>query len=671
MAGRKPNRLERINTILKAYVDADYREEPIPIGQFLSDPEYLGRVTGNGKTVYPYWKSILSDIAIDDSRFLTVLTGAIGTGKTRTAVAAICYGMYKVLCLKDPWEFYGKQAGGKIAVVFFNLTKSLSQGKGYNILQSYLLSSPWFNRHGIIMNEKGANPRIEFPVFEFKSGSPYAKGFGFVGEDVLFAIMDEVDSEMESDKQKIRVLKAYEEAVSRLESRFVRIAKYSGKRETLGRFFLCASKQEKASFLNTFIVKMKNSPIIRIVDAALWEVKTDLNFSGETFPIMLGDLYTPSKILCIETERGLEIDQVGMDKAVVDGFDIIQVPVELLERFQKDLVGNLRRLAGVSVNYLRKSKLFPSEKHLVDCYDPAKRDPVPMHTIEVGVNDNIDLAKYIDFSAIRIPRHVPRYIHVDIAYSGNGDALGLGMSCVSGWSDRVIEDLKEGGNMKIVKLPIIETDFGMRIKARPNDEINLSSVRKLIADLKIVYKFNIRLATYDYDALSKESQQILNRIGIKSEHLSLDRDPSIYRGFRNLVVDKRWCCHRDEYLHFELVNLEDDKEKNKIDHPDEVIDIEILEDGSTQDVVVKGSKDESDGVVGSVENALRNCGDVPSKDFTTKVKGSFPVQDKARTIGSLLSINKTLVGDPKRQEDPKGTDVDFKNIFDKSQRRKL
>ncbi len=660
-----------INTISSAYTAADYKETPVPIGTFLSDEWYLGNITENGKTIYPFWRTVLSDIAGDDTRYLTVLTGAIGIGKTCTAIAAMCYGMYRILCLKNPWQFYGKTGGGKMAIVFFNLTLTLGASKGYNLLQSYLISSPWFKSHGFVVGEWKRNPRIDFPIFEYKFASPYAKGFGFTGEDVIFAIMDEVDSETESEKQKIRVLQAYEAAVARFESRFVRISNKTRLPETLGRFFLCASKQQRLSFLNTFIVKMKNTTIVRVVDAALWEVKTDLNFSGKMIPIMLGDSYTPPKILGWELEDGFKVDEKGMLNAEKNGYEITQVPIELLERFQKDMAGNLRRLAGISIDQLRLTKLFPSEKLLVDCYDPAKKDPVSMLTIDIGLGDDIDLTRYIDFSAIRVPRHRPRYIHVDIAYSGNGDALGLGMSCISGNTKQVVEDQDAEGGMRVENLPIVETDFAMRIKARPGDKIPLNKIRKFIGDLKVTYGFNIQLVTYDYAALSEESIQILTRFGMKCEHLSLDKNPEIYRGFRTLVSEKRWCCHKNDYLHFELVNLEDDSDKNKIDHPDEVVVVEILESGDAQEVVLKGSKDTSDGVVGSVETALRNFGGMAPKEFAANVRASISQPKIIQSpIQSLVQLARKK---PKAEEKEKvitnETNLQFRHIFDRSQRK--
>lgn len=668
---KQVNEREQLVTMLGAHYKSDYIEPPVSMMRFLTDTDFLGGSTFHGKVVYPIWKRTLTKLSNSPERNLPIFTGAIGTGKTRAAIWGMMYVMHVILCLKNPWKFFGKDSGGKMAIVFFNLTQTLGASKGFGLLQSYLLKSPWFIQRGRVVGSD-QNPRIEFPIFEYVSGSPYAKGFGVQGHDIITALMDEVDSPAESDKQRIRVLKAFEAGYRRFENRFVSKSKLSRDgRATIGKFFLVASKQETLSFLNTFITKMKNSSNVYIVDSPIWEAKPDAEYYGIKFPVMLGDLYTPSKVLGQEIGDKFVSNSKAIDGAIRNGFEVIYVPVEYLEAFQRDVVGSLRDYAGISIAGMRKTKLFPSPKLLVDCYDPLKKDPISKLTIDVGLNDDVNFAEYIDFSAIRVPRHVPRYIHVDIAYSGNGDALGLGMSCISGWTDAVTESL-ESGEMKETKLPVAETDFGMRIKARPGDKIPLSRVRKLIADLKTVYKFNIRLVTFDLDLLSEESKQILTRIGINCDKLSLDKSPQIYRNFRDVVHSKRWCCHKNEYLHFELSNLEDDPDKNKVDHPKEVVDIEILENGNTQDIVVKGSKDMSDGVVGSVENALRNSGaNIPKEyiDMATRVM-TQAVEVKRDPITSLLQIDRkssTAVVDKSGKS--KETMTQFTDIFNRAQKK--
>lgn len=672
---KKNNQRMRMEALLTAAYGTDYIEAPVSMRRFLTDSDYLGASLigkGNkpGAAVYPIWHRVLGELSNQPEKNLPIFTGAIGTGKTTAAILGIAHVMHTILCLRDPWSYFRKTAAGKMAIVFFNLTQSLGAARGFGLLQSYLLQSPWFKERGRVCGS-GLNPKIDFPIFEYVSGSPYSKGFGVQGHDIIAALMDEVDAPSESDKQRIRVLQAFEAGYRRFEDRFVTSSQIDDRRLTLGKFFLVASKQETLSFLNTFVAKMKNSPNVYIVDIPVWEAKED-EHCGIKFPVMLGNIYVPSKVLGQGDRETFEVNQEAMDAALKNGFQILQVPVEYLEACQRDIVGALRDYAGISITGLRKSKLFPSEKLIVDCYDPAKRDPVSMLTIETGLHDDVNFAEYLDFKAIRVPRNVPRFIHVDIAYSnksGSGDALGLSMSCISGWVDRTVEDMEDGGQMKIEKCPIVETDFAMRIIGRPGDKIPLNKIRKFIIDLKRVYNFNVRLATYDLDLLSEDSKQILERVGIKSESLSLDKNPQIYRGFRDLVHDKRWCCHRNGYLHFELVNLEDDPDKNKIDHPNEVVDMEILENGDSRDVVVRGSKDMADATAGSVENALRSSVAPPSAEF---IAASKKIAEHLRipgTVHTLLDIKNRAVPKVDEKEVPvsKKTSTQFKTLFNKSQ----
>jgi len=667
----KNRKRDKIQTLLDAsYVG--YKERPVSMRRFLTDTDFLGNVTKGGKMIFPIWKETLIDLSNLPEKNLVVLTGSIGTGKTTVAIMGMAYVLHLVMCLADPWAYFNKQDGGKMAVVFFNLTRTLSASKGFNLLQGYLQSSPWFREKGHIMGSE-ENPRLEFPIFEWISGSPYSKGYGTLGLNVITALMDEVDSPTESDKQRIRVLKAFESTYRRFENRFVLPSQIEeNKKLTIGKFFLVASKQEQLSFLNTFVAKRKSSLNVYIVDIPIWEARPKSEYCGIKFPVKLGDLYTPSEVLGIEIDGKFVVDNEKVLKAQQEGFKIVQVPIEYLEAFQRDVVGALRDFAGISVTALRKSKLFPSEHLLVECYDPAKKNPIKKMTIEVGFEDDVDFANYIDFRAIRIPKHIPRYIHVDIAYSGDGDALGLGMSCISGWTDRTVENLDKGGTMSVEKLPVVETDLSMRIKGRVGDKIPLHKVRKLIIDLKKVYKFNIKLVTFDLNLLSEDTKQILTRAGIECDSLSLDRNPQIYRSFRDLVNDKRWVYHKDEYAHFEFINLEDDTEKNKIDHPDEVIDIVILEDGDTNEVVVKGSKDLADGITGSVEDALRNVQDSPpTQEFIRSVKNS--VSSIPNNLDRYNLFDKKSFGS-KKQEKPKTEDSkqssEFKDIFKRSQRKR-
>jgi hypothetical protein len=59
-----------------------------------------------------------------------------------------------------------------------------------------------------------------------------------------------------------------------------------------------------------------------------------------------------------------------------------------------------------------------------------------------------------------------------------------------------------------------------------------------------------------------------------------------------------------------LKNLEHDKEKNTVDHPQKVVDI-VLQNGHTEEVVRFGSKDMADAVCGSIFKALEYADCIP------------------------------------------------------------
>jgi hypothetical protein len=585
---------KRIHSFLDSLYDLDFKEYPPTTDEVLCQKKFLGTLTEGGNAVYPVWKEKLHEIHTEDSRYLIVLTGAIGTGKTRAAIWGMIAGMARILCLKDPWKFFGLSAGGKMAIVFFNLTKTLSESGSYRLLQNHLIASSWFRERGILRG-KEPNQWLEFPLFDYKIASPNAKGFGTIGESVILAIMDEVDSPTESEKQKIKVLQAYENTVRRFESRFVDDVY----KESIGKFFLVASKQEELSFINAFIAERRDSSNVYIVDIPYWITRPEKGLSGRKFSIMVGDVYTPSCIISTSKEK--------LD-ARIAGYDVVDVPIEFLENFERDINGALKDIAGISVSAIRQSKLFPSEKIINGCYDKEKQDPMSMTTIGIGLDDDIDLMNYVDFSKIRMPRTVPRYIHNDVAYSGDGDAMSLAMSGIKSWKKVNVEN--PDGTFEVRRVPIIETDFVFRLKARPGDKVPLFKVRKFILDLKLA-GFFIKKYTADLSLLSEDTKQILTRSGIDCGYVSLDRDIKPYYVFLDVVAEKRWICHRCDLLHFELKNLIHDKDRQKIDHPDKIPEIVFLKNGETKEVVMKGSKDMADGVAGSVYAALEDTDTLP------------------------------------------------------------
>lgn len=128
---------------------ADYSEIPVSIDTFIEDPHYLGNATRNGTAVYPAWRKVLRDIFNNGNKYNEiVLTGATRIGKTSTGITGTAYMLYRLMCLRDPQEFFHKKDVSKFSILFFNVTKDLAKGVAFREFNDTLKTSPWFCNHG-------------------------------------------------------------------------------------------------------------------------------------------------------------------------------------------------------------------------------------------------------------------------------------------------------------------------------------------------------------------------------------------------------------------------------------------------------------------------------------------------------------------------------------------
>lgn len=136
----------------KTYEDvwlSDYKEIPVGINTFLNSDTYLGKTNRNGASVYPFWRKELNTVFDAGNKYYEwILTGATRIGKSSTAVTAIAYMLYKLMCLRDPQRFFGKKDISKFSILFFNLTLELAKSVSYREFNDMLKASPWFSAHG-------------------------------------------------------------------------------------------------------------------------------------------------------------------------------------------------------------------------------------------------------------------------------------------------------------------------------------------------------------------------------------------------------------------------------------------------------------------------------------------------------------------------------------------
>ena len=165
---------------------ADYNEKPVPIYEFLTNDEYLGKSLKDPEgnlTIYDYWVDKLERMFApnEDNPIQEVaLSGCIGSGKSTCAVIGMAYFLYRLLCLKSPASYYRLATNSTIALAFFNITLNQSYGVGYAKLQNYCKNSPWFLKHGKVLGR--TNPTYYPDNIDILVGS---KNEHFIGHDIF------------------------------------------------------------------------------------------------------------------------------------------------------------------------------------------------------------------------------------------------------------------------------------------------------------------------------------------------------------------------------------------------------------------------------------------------------------------------------------------------------
>lgn len=563
--------LNEINTsgsseLLDELWSEDYEELPVDIKTFITDPDYLGQafIAKDGSClIYDYWLDTLEKVFSPDSSIIELaLSGAIGLGKSTIADIGLAYILHKLLCLKDPAAYYRLTKGSRIAIALFNITLDQGYGVGYTKLQNMLKQSPWFLRHGSIVGNKYPT-YIPGKDIDIIVGS---KSEHFIGRDVFAAFMDELNFANGSDVslEKSSIMKLYNTIKRRMESRYMKSGKIPGM------LFLVSSKKSTSDFLEAYIQENKNRPNIYLVDEPLWVVKSSVNsYSGKTFRVAVGNTYVKSKILSDDEDRA---------SYESNGQEVIDVPVEHREAFEQDINSALMDIAGKSLSNNLKYIYYDKLKL---CYRDYLHNPFTMDEISLGFDDDSELQDYfIPDRLSKLDISKPHFIHWDASKSG--DATGLAMSTISGRAE--VRRLQNGEMFDSEDI-VHKLEFAVRILAKPGSEIPFYKIRNFIYYLKFELGYNILLVTCDsYQSVDTIQQMNLNGVTAKTQ--SVDRTMAPYTTLKNAINEGRLILPHIPVLEYELLNVEEDKTRGKVDH------------------TVDGHKDVADAVVGSIFGAL-------------------------------------------------------------------
>ena len=568
----------------------DYKEIPVTIDTFLDDPIYLGEVTNGGSSIYPYWRKAMHDIFDSGNKYHEcAFTGATRIGKTSTAITCATYMLYRLMCLRDPQKFFGKKDVSKFSLMFFNLTKELASSVAYREFNDTLKESRWFYNHGSYSSSdrnfyyipEGGKIVIDY-------GSDVAHSIGL---QIYVGFMDEISFAKagikDINKAKANMKSLYDSVLARVEGTF----RQNG--EVWGKVFLVSSKKSDSDFMEDHLKNQMaagNDHLI-VFDKPQWEVLPDNTFSKERFYIAVGDRHRKGFVVDNDSKESL-------DELRGQGYQLLEVPLDMRTNFLADFDISLRDLAGITVP---GAMSFITQDTIDECIDDTRTNPFYNDTLEIGIKDSYTIEEF--FHLENIPNDIKRkdlFIHLDLSL--NTDMSGISGSCIS---NRVVTTLQDGSK---VSMPEFSHVFSVRVKAPRGDKIPYSKIVNFIVWLRHS-GFHISCISRD-QYQSEYLAQLLEEKGFETYKLSLDRTPEGYNALRTVMLEHRIKMLHVKSLEDELISLERDALSGKIDHK------------------IGGSKDISDSFAGSIWLAI--------------LKGENSSIDKSNVLKSVVDINRRI-----------------------------
>ncbi|WP_301003114.1 hypothetical protein [uncultured Duncaniella sp.] len=553
----------------------DYIEIPVDIKTFLESDAFLGKVTRNGKAIYPHWHQVLEDLFSSSADYEEcIFTGATRIGKSSTAITATSYMLYKLMCLRDPQEYFGKKDVSKFSILFFNITKDLAKQVGYREFNDTLAASPWFMSHGHLSQSEQNFYYIPDGgkiVIDYGSTGAHA-----LGQQVFVGYCDECNFAKAGIKDIQKAKAAMKDTYNTIATRVKGTFRKNG--HVLGKMFAVSSKKSDSDFMEEYVRQQRAAGVgnkMFVDDHPQWEVLPSSMFSKEKFYIAVGDRH----------KRGFVVPDTQTQPEAIEelksqGYTILTPPRDMLSDFMADFDIALRDLAGISVP---GALSFITQEALNACINKSRRSPFYNDIIQTGTKDKLTIEEFFHIKEVEHLKRFPGYIHLDLSL--NTDKSGIGYNCISGRKDVVGED------GKIVSSPMFTHVFSVSIEAPRGDSIPYDKITKFVVWLRR-NGFNIQGVSRD-QFQSEYLGQLLEAQGFKVSRLSLDRTPDGYIALRSVLLEQRIDMLDHKLLQDELIHLQRDAFSGRIDHQ------------------LGGSKDAADGFAGSIWNATLSAPAVP------------------------------------------------------------
>lgn len=338
-------------------------------------------------------------------------------------------------------------------------------------------------------------------------------------------------------------MKTYNAIKIRMRSRFTKNGVLASK------LFIVSSKKSEMDFIESYVQTIKDSPNVIISDEPQWNVKPPGTFSNKRFKVAVGNKKVKSKIVSKDD---------SIEALIKQGYEIMDVPLELYADFNRDIDRALMDLAGVSCNIVSKFITYEN-LHRAHCH---RRNPFSNTIISLGTMDSLEIMEFFDPSVV--PEEIytkPMYIHLDCSLTGDRTGIS-GVGVMGLREDMCYVD----GEVIPVQEMVYAHVFSIGIQCPAGAEISFEKSRRFIYYLKYNLGWNIKGISLD-GYQSADSKQQFIQAGFDARIVSLDRTPDGYMYLKASINERRISMLELEELDNEIINLEQNNQTGKVDHP--------------------------------------------------------------------------------------------------------
>ena len=552
----------------------ELEQPPVDITTFIDSDEFLG---ATDLTLWPEVRAAVIGINKDwwrgqnEANTEALLCGATGTGKSEIAKVTTAYHLHILGCMKNPQSIYGLPKATSIVFVIQAAKPHVTKKIIYMPLRNYIETMPWFQKH--LRPHRLIEAEMHFTEKNIRVVPGGSDADTILGEALIGGVLDEVNfmnvvqNSKRADVQTGGRTGTYDQAKNihdavtrRKKSRFL----FQGPQ--VGVVCVSSSTRYKGDFTDNRKKQIDehNEKGVYLYEKAQYEVWPQDRYCGDKFQLV------------VENDASTDVRILGEGEKYKGTGNILDIPIEYKNDFLNDSAGALRDIVGKSVTSI--NPFFRQRNKVMDAVVLGKDNGLESFL----VNDNVVLT--FDGMPQVKRKHFcknpsrPRYVHIDL--SSTGDRCGIAMVRYDGMREM------ERANDMSEHLPTATVEMACTIKPDHNCEIDLAEVRNWVKQLKVIYGYPIKAVTYDgWNSL--ESRQEWKRQGMKTGHVSVDRTSVPYKHLREAVYDRRIDLLDQEVLIDEMLDLEFDEKKDKVDHP------------------VKSSKDCADAVCGAFHTLLQ------------------------------------------------------------------